>query len=199
MINYLTYKTYCYLQKNGILEQNSEFENDWLKYGIEITISSVVGFFAIILISAVTKSLIIGITFLAAFVPIRQFVGGYHADTYLRCNLTFTACYLLILFFNKYDTLSGTFHLVLSAAEFIIILLISPVKNRHKPIKSRIQYYRCKIIGASMFLIYNITGTILLFSDIEIGRTILYTLTLITVLGIIGFFKERRFCYEENS
>ena len=196
MISFISNRIFIYLQDCGILDNNSKAENNWLKYGIEITVSSLLSLLIILTISVVANRLIVGVVFLSVFVPIRQFVGGYHADTYLKCNLTFTICYLLILLLHQYDGIPLIWHLLILFSELAIVAVLAPVKNRHKPIRSKGHYYRCKVISVALFISFSIVGILLTYRGISTGRTILHTLDLVVVLGIIGFFKERRNVYE---
>ena len=68
-------------------------------YGIEVTISTLLNCLIVFLIGIFFNMFAESIVFLAAFTPLRIYSGGYHADTYLKCNLIFGilvfGCFLL--------------------------------------------------------------------------------------------------------
>lgn len=64
------------------------------KYGTEVTISTLLGYFLIISTGIVLGRFFDSLLFLACFVSIRLFAGGYHADTYVKCNSTFVGVFL---------------------------------------------------------------------------------------------------------
>lgn len=57
------------------------------QYGFEIIFSTLIGFFITIAIGAVFRMFLVSLVYYFAFVALRQFTGGYHANTYLKCNL----------------------------------------------------------------------------------------------------------------
>lgn len=199
MIGFISNKVFIYLQNCGILEKNSTDENNWLKYGIEITVSSTFGLLIILVLSAVFNRLPVGIAFLSVFVPIRQFTGGYHAESYLKCNLTFTVCYLLILLLHRIDGTPLYLHLPMLAAGLAVTAALTPVKNRHKPLGSKARFYRCKVLGTALYLIFGSVGIFAVCRGFNIGKTIFHTLYSVVILVVIGFIKERRSSYEKTE
>lgn len=62
----------------------SEKDIDIYQYGIEITISSLLNIALIVIVSLITNSLFSGLIFLSTFILLRQFTGGYHAESYFK-------------------------------------------------------------------------------------------------------------------
>ena len=97
---------------------------------------------------------------------------------------------------NKPKTKKKTKFRIWKLFLFIIIVLISPIENKNKPIGSKKQYIKLKIIGSLLFAAAGFVGTVLLYYNLnEYGTTVLYTLHLITLLAVIGLIiemKERR-------
>ena len=82
-----------------------------------------------------------GIVFLGCMILIRSYCGGYHADSYFKCN-----CMMIILFSVAYGigkTLFyfeiAEFHIMSSVLMlgFITIYAFSPVKNKHKDLSEK--------------------------------------------------------------
>lgn len=60
-------------------------------YGIELLVSSLIGAVLILGISIGIGKIWSGVVFLSVFILVRQYTGGYHADTYValqRCICT---------------------------------------------------------------------------------------------------------------
>ena len=83
MINWLSSLILDFIYGNSDL--SSEIK-DIYKYGIEITLSSVLNIVLVFGASIIIGDIIAGVMFLLIFVLLSSFTGGYHASTYLRCN-----------------------------------------------------------------------------------------------------------------
>ena len=194
MVKFLTSKTLDYLLRHngGISDSTNEYE--WLRYGIEIIYSSLIATVVILVISLVMNSLVSGLLFFVVFVTTRQYTGGFHANTYLKCNIVSALSYtaLIVLCKSTHVFFNLKYSVVIAFFEVLIALIIFPVQNRNKPIRTHLQYKMCKIIGVVVFALYNILGIYISIYNTEYGVTIQYTLHMIVILGIIGHFQERR-------
>lgn len=113
------------------------------KYGIEISISTALNVFITMIITLVLGDPLCGITFLGCIVVLRSYCGGYHADSYLKCNclmvMLFAITYLASRAFIYFDI--AKFHIMSSVLllSFIPIYAFSPVKNTHKVLSEKKQ------------------------------------------------------------
>ena len=73
---------------------------DFYRYGIEITISSMLNIVLVLLMGALTGHLLESVIYLAVFIAVRVITGGYHADTYFRCNLLMCSTFIATAFLN---------------------------------------------------------------------------------------------------
>lgn len=67
----------------------SEDEKDSYKYGFEISIANLINGGIILLIGIGLHLLLEAVMFYAVFVSLRFFCGGYHANSYIKCFLSF--------------------------------------------------------------------------------------------------------------
>lgn len=74
MIKKLTNHILSYLISSNAIDDNEETK-DYYRYGIEITISSLINILLIIIIGIVSGNALESIVFLACFIPLRQFTG----------------------------------------------------------------------------------------------------------------------------
>lgn len=78
------------LWEQGIIQEE---DIDKCQYGLDIFISSVLEVASILIIAAVVGNFFDTLIFFAAFIPLRVYAGGYHANTKLRCYLVSLSVY----------------------------------------------------------------------------------------------------------
>ena len=155
---------------------------DFYRYGIEITISSMLN---IVLVESVI--------YLAVFIAVRVITGGYHADTYFRCNLLMCSTFIATAFLN--DKVCGYINIWVIAAfvvfEEIIAFVFCPVENKNKPIEKE-KKPKFKAMGMIVFLLLDLFGGAIINRYQMVGSMILLTNLLIAVLIISAKIKEKR-------
>lgn len=72
-----------------------EEEREVYEYRLEIILSSMLTLAFILLLSAVLRMIIPTLFFLASYITLRTFAGGYHATTRWACFSLFTLCYVI--------------------------------------------------------------------------------------------------------
>lgn len=194
MIHILAKKIVEFALVNSSIEQCNLEEKQVYYYGTEITISSVLNILIVFVISIVLDDIAEGFLFLLVFISIRQFTGGYHADSYLKCNMIFAACYLVVL--TLYHFLPNQhlswIQIVLLLAETIFLFWFCPIANKSKPIHSNQQRLKCKWIGIVLFLLCSIISSVLMLYGFQWGTLILITLQVIIALAVIAIIKDWR-------
>ena len=179
MIEFLAEKiTEYFLAKNIILSENKAI----YKYGAEITISSLVGYILILMIGIVTHSFLNSIIFLLCFSSIRIFSGGYHADTYLKCNAKFVLLYFAIIGAEKIFPIKIAMYVgvLMVITSVLIMLILSPIENKNKPLTlEEKKEYRKKSIFLLIFWV--LIGLVLLALDIKIWLIIFLTVFSIAI------------------
>lgn len=122
----------------------SKSVKDVYRYGIEITISSIIGFVITCLIGLLFRMLMQTMLFYVIFILLRSMTGGYHAKTYLKCNFIFSIITLFIVTFSKaaYEMqISFGILTLLFLPSIAIFIWIAPVENVNKPIKAEKRVY----------------------------------------------------------
>ena len=160
----------------------SEDAKNIYKYGIEITVSSIIGFIIVSIIGLLFNSLLQTIMFYFIFIFLRSLTGGYHAKTYLKCNLIFGIITLFVIVFSKsvYSMQISinviTFLFLPSVAIFI---WLAPVENINKPIEMNKRVYY-KIISVIISVLLYILS-ILLYINQHIFEASVITMTVFAV------------------
>lgn len=130
------------LWTQGIIQEE---DIDTCRYGLDVFISSALEIASILLIAAFIGNFIEAVLLFTAFIPLRVYAGGYHADTKLKCYLISLGVYgiftviMNILPQGLYSVLS------LSVAIFslIMVLIAAPVVHKNKTVNDiERKYYR---------------------------------------------------------
>lgn len=186
IIKKLAYITISYWEKNRIIDP--KFKSIY-QYGVELLISSLISILLVLMSGIAFFSILDSALFLAFFIPIRLFSGGFHANTYLACNISmlFTFCGTALC--SKKIPLSIHGICVVSLICLVVFLLLCPVENKNKPI-SQTQKKKCKIISLTLLIITIIICCFLYLVNITYYTTILFTVVAITILVPIGKIKN---------
>lgn len=156
-------------------------------YGVEAILMELLSLIIIILLGVLTHSIETTIIFLIVFISIRKFIGGYHADSNLRCNIIMSMLFLISVFVTKFN--SKELAIVLNIVAFFVVLIsfigIGPIGNKNKTLdKSKIK--KGKIISFHLFIVYYVISILLCKQQSILSITISVTLIEIAVLLVIG-------------
>lgn len=178
---------------------NTKIEPDMVdvyKYGVEITLSSILNIFWVIFFSLILSDVISGIIFLLGFILLKRFSGGYHASTYFMCNAVFGLTFLLTFFTNEAlyllfdDSFRKTVLEALVTLSIIPIIAFAPVKNKFKKLDER-QAKRCRVVAITNYIILAILSLFTYFCSIKHGSFMIVTLSAIAVMILFEEFLQR--------
>lgn len=135
------------LWEQGIIQEE---DIDKCLYGLDVFISSTLEIASILIIAIAMRNFLQTLLFFAAFVPLRIYAGGYHADTKLRCYFVSLATYAI--FTIAMNALHTEVYLLaaVSATAFsmLVILIVAPVIHKNKSVNDiERKYYRKFSIG----------------------------------------------------
>lgn len=175
-----------WVRKNIISDEYREV----YQYGLELMISSFVGIFLISMIGILFFSIIDAIIFIIVFCSVRSQSGGYHADSYLKCNITTLTAFTTSVILSNYIPFSKIIHVTVAIIGFIILLVLSPIENEYKPIEKE---DRPKHKGLSIILFEGFVLSSFFIYEIhpEESNMIISTLTLILAFVLIGHIKQK--------
>ncbi len=127
--------------------QIDEGERELYEYGFFILLSNLL-FFAVVLVTGILCGKILqGILFFIAFRCIRQYAGGHHAKTELRCQVLSSAAIICsILIIKGLEAISLPWLAVIPAAiGTVSVLLFAPLDTPEKPLSPAEQKHFRKI------------------------------------------------------
>lgn len=180
----------------------SEDETDVYQYGFETILSTVLIFVITLLAGIVFGMIHLSVTYYIIFVSLRKLTGGYHADSYFKCNTVFTVITLFVLGMTKIICVSQmytiSFHFLLLLIAIICIWRFSPVENVNKPLTIG-QKERNHKTSLVILLALCILSTVLYVLKIEFAVLTALTLFSISMLIIIEKMKGGQKGYEEGT
>lgn len=167
----------------------SEDAKDVYKYGVEISISSLIGFVITLIIGLIFNVLIQTVIFYVVFISLRSMTGGYHAETYLKCNLVFSLVTLFVVIFSKAACemqMPGGILTLLFLPSVTSFIWIAPVENINKPIEKKKRVY-WKITAVVTSVLLYILSLLLYKNQHTIEATvIIMTVFMVSVLCMIA-------------
>ncbi|MDR0918504.1 MAG: accessory gene regulator B family protein [Oscillospiraceae bacterium] len=140
-----------YLRKKNIIEQN---KLDIYTYGFELMISNFISVLVALIIGMISSELIAVSIFMITFIMLRKFSGGYHADTYLKCNAFFALNVIIMIFLIKtIDSNNIWLHTAVCLIGLATIFILSPIENINKPLNNiKRKKYKKFSLGILLFI-----------------------------------------------
>ncbi|ANU44952.1 hypothetical protein ADH76_01380 [Enterocloster clostridioformis] len=183
----MLYRVSCILTRM-LLErvQENKCDDDVYVYGIELIISTIVNLSAIMLISWLLSDAAFGFLFIAIFVPLRLFTGGYHATTYAGCFIITNLTYLILFIIKKtlwgFIPVTGWLGILVIAGCYIIRK--APIINIAQPINEYRQK-RSKQISRYIMLVDLLLAIYFAFCNKELVSTISLSVCLVSAFMLI--------------
>lgn len=171
---------------------------DYYKYGIEITISSIINISLILLFGLIIGRFLSAVCFLLCVIPLRQFCGGYHASTYFRCNSTFLLAFLIDYLIARMLALVNIPLNILetiSLISVIPIILYAPVTNVHKS-KNQVRDKKCHVISVILGVVISIISLLFFEANLFVSSLIITSQATVSILIILEIILQRRGIHE---
>lgn len=171
---------------------------DVYRYGFEITISSILNIILVLCCGIIMDDVLASVVYLFVFILIRIFTGGYHATSYLRCNIVMVVSFLLT--YALYRVLIGlnTDIRILEAillANGLPIIIFAPVKNPHKELTPK-KAKKFRVISIIIYICLSALALAAILFEIQYGTLIIVTLTTVSVMILVEIFMQRRGYHE---
>lgn len=164
-------------------------------YGFELIFSFLISTITIFTIGILLNQVIPTIVFLLFFILIRRYTGGYHANTYLKCQIYTISSYIFVIFASLFLHIDDLFFPILLLVGIITIIAIGPIENPNKQLTEQ-EKRKHKKTGIFLFLSAGIIGYIMNCFYLNISSTIFYTLFLIILLMIIPYISNN--CFQKT-
>lgn len=190
MIEAMSRKTAELFVKNRLV---TEEEKNLYEYGMELLISTLFSTLMVLVMGFAAGLFAETLFLLIPFYCIRVYAGGYHAENYRNCFLSFCCGFIVVLLAAEQVTVhhaeAGLMILGLWAA--LLIWKLAPVEDHSRPLdleERRIYRRKTRV----MTLIYCVISGLLYFLwGIEYAAYISAAVTAVGVVLIVGVIKNR--------
>ena len=182
---------------NVLFSDSERYPIEVYTYGIEIILSSLLGCSSVIIISILFGNIFEGIIYITVLSLIRIFAGGYHADTYLKCNIITVTSFCISLMIHKFYVnrlIVYTPAIMIAFALFVFTILCfyAPVDNENKPVaeNDKIKFKRISLIIAFfIFLISPVVYYLFGYYQVLIGVSAVLVESISIIVSLLT--KER--------
>lgn len=159
-------------------------------YGINQILVSILNIASALILGAIFGVFYEIAVFMAAYIPLRTFAGGYHAKTPLRCYVFSMIMLAIVSVGLRYFCIADEAYYVILVISIVVILILSPVEDKNKPlneIEHKIYKKRTAIIVAAELVIYLILKIVRLD---HLSEVIIYSFAVLSFMLIAGKIKK---------
>lgn len=144
------------------------------QYGFEQVFSSLLNIATMLLLGIILGKIYQSLVLILSFMALRSYSGGYHANTLLQCYLLTVMSISAALSIMKFITIDRFICLGLLVLSSVVILLLSPIGSKNKPLDEieKIIYRKKTIIVWSVETCVAIVFIILDITEIHIAITL---------------------------
>lgn len=103
-------------------------------YGINQILVSILNVSSALIIGLIFGAFFEIAVFMAAYIPLRTFAGGYHAKTPLRCYIFSVIMLIVVSLGLKNLHIADWIYYAVLAVSILVVLVLSPVQDRNKPL-----------------------------------------------------------------
>ena len=167
---------------------NAEEEEIYI-YGFELLLSFLFSTAVILAIGIAVQAVLPTIAFLAVFIVLRSYTGGFHARTYAVCSLVTFSVYGVVMLLSHFLTVGYIEYLVMGVIGVVLLVIFAPVKHPNKELTAQ-DIKRNKIISVVVFILFLSAGVMLCLADMYIESTSIYFALVADLLLL--FVKNRR-------
>lgn len=188
MIDKLSCNIVNHISKNISL---SSEEKEEYSYAINILLSYALHLTTLLIIVALTKMYWQGFLYNFSYIFLRSYAGGFHAKSPKVCYFLSILICTISLLVIKYANFSFSFITALSLISYLIIMVLSPVEDKNKPldeVEAKIFKFRARII-ASIYLVIILLSLLVGYKDFSFVLSL--SLAVLSVMVILGLIKNK--------
>ena len=165
-----------------IAKEDSEIYLYGLNQGIVIIFNLATTLVLGYLFGAVLESAV----FIAAYIPVRCYAGGYHSKTPLRCYILSVFMIATVLYIITHSVWSTSLVVILTSIGSIIIALLAPVEDKNKPLDKTEQAVFKKRTLLILGVLIILTALSWIAQLHQISASICMALIMLSVMLVMG-------------
>lgn len=162
-------------------------------YAYEVFLNYLMFMIVAFVIAIVMQAPLSVFIFLASYLPLRSYGGGYHAETNGGCTIASTFLIILACLIEK--VLTSDFIFILLPVSLVIsgvlIFRFAPVPAKNKPL-DEVEMVRYRLKSRQIWMMEAILGILFLFIHINVSGVIAITHTLFSLTFTYGILKRRK-------
>lgn len=198
MIENIAKKVTILFVKNGLVKEEKQHI---YMYGAELLISGLASTITILILGLLLQRLVETLLLMLPFYFMRVYAGGYHAETYKNCYLSFCIGFIVILlstgFIIKYQQDHIIMYFAFAAAA--IIFVIAPIEDHSRPltVNERVKYNKMVKVPVSLFLLISE----IMYWKYNWHEMVYITMAIISVCIVlgIGIIKNKIIGFDSNK
>lgn len=175
-------------------------------YGIELVLTDFITFLSIALIGTLSGNIFISLVYALTYCSIRNYVGGYHCKTHMKCYCTTLSLYISMLLFNYYlsdNRLIVSY--ILIAIAIPVIYIFTPVDYGNGPIsddgrkKYRVKSIVLIAIAFAAFILSNVLHQTEISFAISWAIFMVFSLMLLSLFSNLSELRRKKNDKETNA
>lgn len=189
MFRYIAEDIAFLLIKNKIVDIE---KRDECVYGAEVLLLNLANILTALIISLLTKSMLHFAAFMLIFVPLRIFIGGFHAKKSESCYLITSAIYALTVLCVKLmpDLYSNIPAIITFAVLIVPIVLFAPVEHKNNPLTPN-ERRRNRLISIVLTAVDSLIFIALFILSISTATSVMIFMAVDSILMMIGLLMNR--------
>lgn len=159
-------------------------------YGINQILVSVLNVSSALIIGFIFDVFLEVAVFMAAYIPLRSFAGGYHAKTPLRCYIFSVIMLIVVSIGMNYLYMEDWVCYVVLAVSALVVIILAPVEDRNKPLDEteyRVYKRRTMLIAAIELIIALMLKPLISYN---LFIAIVYSFAVLSLMLIAGKVKN---------
>lgn len=190
MIHYLALKITDFLYFKKVI---SKEDREIYKYGYEIIISTIISFLIVVVFGIVSNKLWQTLLFFGILAITRTYSGGYHANTYFKCNFLLSIFLLIYLVLSDCLIKSGNISLIILMLILYIttILIYAPMENKNKKLDEDTKV-KSRIISVSLSFFWSIVALVFYYIFEPISVAVTLTVFIVAITMLMNHLEEKR-------
>ncbi len=165
------------------------------QYAYEVMLNFVINILIAILIAITLNVPMQVFVFLASYMPLRSYCGGYHAKTNGGCTIVSTILILVVCLIERVLTgVLGTLIIpVCFAISGVFIYVYAPAADKNKPLDEiEIEHYRKK--SRFVWLVEALIGMVFWYFGLRTSAVIAISHIILSLMLVYGVFKNKKDC-----
>ena len=135
MISRMSRSISAFFVVHGIIPDE---EKEVYEYSFEILLSTTASLLYVVILSVISKTILLTALYLLGFIPLRLIAGGYHAKNHFRCFLILVFAYSGFLMINRFLPVEYMLPIIILCvlSTVFLVFLLAPSEDKNKTLSS---------------------------------------------------------------